>query len=249
MRLTLRRSYLPKLISHDPDQITTQHEITARNRLFNVDGFGVAWYTAAAAEFNNDGVTAEHPALYKNAQPPLHDTNFRSICANTASKAVFAHIRAATATPVTAVNNHPFVFGRHTFMHNGVISDFITICRDMVDLMDDDAYANIHGSTDSEHFAALYITYLTEGKGQKSWEQQYTVKQMRDAMRKVVGTVVKLQREKLGDKAQPNSLNLAATDGGQLVAFRVRNHATEQPPSLYYSTKAGVTLNRKYPYQ
>ena len=68
-------------------------------------------------------------------------------------------------------------------------------------------------------------------------------------MQKAVGTVVKLQREKLGDKAQPNSLNLAATDGGQLVAFRVRNYATEQPPSLYYSTKAGVTLNRKYPYQ
>ena len=115
--------------------------------------------------------------------------------------------------------------------------------------MDDDAYANIHGSTDSEHFAALYITYLTERKGQKSWEQQYTVKQMRDAMRKVIGTVVNLQREKLGLRAEPNSLNLVATDGSQLVAFRVRNHATEQPPSLYYSTTAGVTLNRKYPDQ
>ena len=72
---------------------------------------------------------------------------------------------------------------------------------------------------------------------------------MRDAMRKATGTVVNLQREKLGGKAEPNSLNLAATDGRQLVAFRVRNHATEQPPSLYYSTKAGVTLNRKYPDQ
>ena len=119
----------------------------------------------------------------------------------------------------------------------------------MADLMDDDSYGNVHGSTDSEHFAALYITYLTDGKGRKSWEQQYTVKQMRDAMRKAVGTVVKLQREKLGDKAEPNSLNLAATDGSQLVAFRFRNHAIEQPPSLYYSTKAGVTLNRKYPDQ
>lgn len=134
-------------------------------------------------------------------------------------------------------------------MHNGVISDFVKICRDMVDLMDDDVYANITGSTDSEHLAGLYITYLTNGKGQKSWEQQHTVKQMRDAMRQAIGTVVKLQREKLGDKAEPNSLNLAATDGSQLVTFRFRNHAVEQPPSLYYSTKAGVTLNRKYPDQ
>ena len=54
-------------------------------------------------------------------------------------------------------------------MHNGVVSDFVTISRDMVDLMDDDAYANIAGSTDSEHFAALYMTYLTDGKGKESW--------------------------------------------------------------------------------
>ena len=134
-------------------------------------------------------------------------------------------------------------------MHNGVVADFISISRDMVDLMDDDSYANISGSTDSEHFAALYITYLTDGKGKYSWEKQYSVYQMRDAMRKTIGTIVQLQRKKLGDKAEPNSLNLATTDGSQLVAFRFRNHTIEQPPSLYYSTKAGVTLNRKYPDQ
>lgn len=134
-------------------------------------------------------------------------------------------------------------------MHNGVISDFVAISRDMVDLMDDDAYANIQGSTDSEHFAALYITYLTKAKGKSSWEKQYSVHEMRDAMQKAIGSVVKLQREKLGAKAEPNSLNLAATDGSQLVAFRVRNHQVEQPPSLYYSTVAGITLNGKYPDQ
>lgn len=134
-------------------------------------------------------------------------------------------------------------------MHNGVISDFVTISRDMVDLIDDDAYANIQGSTDSEHFAALYMTYLTAGQGKASWENQYPVHQMRDAIRRAVGSIVKLQREKLGEKAEPNSLNLATTDGNQLVAFRVRNHKVEQPPSLYFSTKAGITLNSKYPDQ
>ena len=134
-------------------------------------------------------------------------------------------------------------------MHNGGVSDFVTISRDMVDLMDSDAYANMAGSTDSEHLAALYITYLTDGKGKASWEKQYTIHQMRDAMRKAIGTVHQLQRKHLGDKAEPNSLNLATTDGSQLVAFRFRNHATEQPPSLYWSTSAGVTLNRKYPDQ
>ena len=42
-------------------------------------------------------------------------------------------------------------------------------------------------------------------------------------------------------------MNVCATDGIRLVAVRVRNHATEQPPSLYWSTTAGVKMNRKYP--
>ncbi|KAI9880848.1 MAG: hypothetical protein M1830_010443 [Pleopsidium flavum] len=239
--------YLPKLLSHDPHELTTEHEITTRNRLFNVDGVGLAWYTSARADFNANS-QGERPALYKDSQPPLNDTNFRSICANTATKACFAHIRAATATATTAVNNHPFVFGRHVFMHNGVVTDFLSIRRAMCELIDDDAYANISGSTDSEHFAALYMTELTNGKGKASWDEQYSTAEMKAALHKTMGTVVKLQREKLGgDRAQPNSLNVAATDGSQLVAFRCYNHAVEQPPSLYYSTKAGVTMNRKYP--
>lgn len=32
-----------------------------------------------------------------------------------------------------------------------------------------------------------------------------------------------------------------------MVALRFRNHATQQPPSLYWSEFAGRTLNRKYP--
>ena len=133
-------------------------------------------------------------------------------------------------------------------MHNGVIADFIFICRDMCKLMDDDTYANISGSTDSEHLAALYITYLTNGAGKSSWEKTYPVAAMRDALKKAMGTVIKLQSSAVeASKRQANSLNVCASDGSQLVAFRCRNHALEQPPSLYYSTHAGVTLNRKYP--
>lgn len=31
------------------------------------------------------------------------------------------------------------------------------------------------------------------------------------------------------------------------ILYSFRNHPTEEPPSLYFSTTAGVTLNRKYP--
>lgn len=237
--------YLPKLFSHDPDNITTQHEVSARNRMFNVDGFGLAWYTEARSDFGE--CKGNRPVLYRSPQPPMHDANFQNICANTATKALFAHVRAASASSVVSVNNHPFAFGRHILIHNGFLQHYESISRGMCNLMDEDSYGNIQGSTDSEHFAALFMTYLTEGRGRSSWEEQYTTEWVKLALVQTMETIVRLQKEKWGDKAAANSLNIAVTDGSRLVAMRFRNHATEQPPSLYYSTTAGITLNRKYP--
>lgn len=97
------------LLGHDPNDPdkTTAWEVNVRNRLLNVDGFGVAWYTKSFTDFNPG--EGWRPALYKNRQPPEHDLNFQSICANTSTRACMAHIRAATATAVTEVNNqcHP----------------------------------------------------------------------------------------------------------------------------------------------
>jgi glutamine amidotransferase len=152
-------------------------------------------------------------------------------------------------------------------MHNGVISNFLDIKRDMLDEIEKEAYENIHGSTDSEHFAALYMTYLARlehVQGKASWSNcDYSCSEMREALIQAVKTVISLQQKSLGQKAQANSLNVAVTDGKKMVAIRFRNHELEQPPSLYWSTEAGkrshvreilytlitigVTLNRKYP--
>lgn len=112
--------------------------------------------------------------------------------------------------------------------------------------------------------AALYMTYLTRGGDAKTFDKEYSAQEMAEAMHRTVATIVGLQHKILGDRKKPNSLNLCATDGVKLVAYRFRNHRTSQPPSLYYSTKvpqvlihlpcsqltlsqAGTTLNRKYP--
>jgi len=131
-------------------------------------------------------------------------------------------------------------------MHNGSVSDFGAIRRAVCDELNLDVYQNVFGSTDSEHIAALYIHYLTSGKGPDSWQQEYSVREMAKALHKAVAFVIKAQTQILGDKRRPNSLNLAATDGRRLLTYRFRNHKVEQPPSLYYSTTAGVTLNRKF---
>lgn len=133
-------------------------------------------------------------------------------------------------------------------MHNGAISNFTTVRRDISHLLAYDAFSNVLGSTDSEHAAALYMTNLTNAGTRETWEQQYPLQAMLDALIKTVIQIMTLQ-QKLGDKNAPNSLNLCTTDGEKMVAIRFRNHASQQPPSLYWSEFAGRTLNQKFPGQ
>ncbi|KAH5107372.1 hypothetical protein HBI23_112540 [Parastagonospora nodorum] len=241
--------YLPGLLPHEKDKDldhTSDELLRMRNSLLNMDGLGIAWYTEATSSYVKH-VTGPRPALYKSQSPPINDFNFKSLCENTETRCVFAHIRASSGSVVTQVNSHPFVFGRHIFMHNGVISNFSAIRRDLSDLLSFDAYCNILGSTDSEHAAALYMTNLTNHGDKKSWDKPYSLKAMFVAMRKTVLQILQLQHDKLGETNTPNSLNFCTTDGTRLLAIRFRNHASQQPPSLYWSEFAGRTLNTKYP--
>jgi glutamine amidotransferase len=241
--------YLPGLLPHSKERDLDQSPdalLQMRNSLLNMDGLGIAWYTRAAADYVNN-VSGLRPALYKSQSPAINDFNFRSLCENTETHCLFAHIRASSGSVVSQVNSHPFVFGRHVFMHNGVISDFSAIRRDLTNLLSFDAYCNVLGSTDSEHAAALYITNLTGYSGKESWQITYSLDDMFQAMRKTVEQILELQKQKLGTKRCPNSLNFCATDGYKMIAIRFRNHATQQPPSLYWSEFAGRTLNQKYP--
>ncbi|KAK4698925.1 hypothetical protein P7C70_g7346, partial [Phenoliferia sp. Uapishka_3] len=76
------------------------------NPLSNLDGFGVAWYTTTSTEFDVDlQGNYSLPTLYKSIRPPLNDRNLQSLCENTASKAVVAHVRAGTGlTPVVSLS-------------------------------------------------------------------------------------------------------------------------------------------------
>lgn len=241
--------YLPGLLPRDEEKElddATDALLKMRNSLLNMDGLGIAWYSDAASSYLSS-ISGPRPALYKSQSPPINDFNFRSLCENTETKCLFAHIRATSGSVVTQVNSHPFVFGRHTFMHNGVVSTFSNIRRDLTDLLSFDAYCNIFGSTDSEHAAALYITNLTNGGNKDTWQSQYSLDDMLNAMVKTVVQILTLQKKNMGEKATPNSLNFCTSDGSKMVAIRFRNHATQQPPSLYWSEFAGRSLNGKYP--
>ncbi|KAF8756164.1 Glutamine amidotransferases class-II [Rhizoctonia solani] len=193
-------------------------ESAIRNAHFNNDGTGVAFYNKTMQDYG------EAKSIYKTIIAPTNDVNFQSLCRNTSSRTVFAHVRMATSE-VQQFNSHPFAFGRHIFMHNGSVANFSSIRRDLCAKLSTRAYNNIKGSTDSEHLAALYMTHLGD-----DWTV-HTPTETPDATTPLAAS----------------SLNVCTTDGEELLAFRFRSSEVEQPPSLYYSTSAGVTLNRKYP--
>jgi glutamine amidotransferase len=91
------------------------------------------------------------------------------------------------------------------------------------------------------HIAGLYMTYLTKGGDASTFEKEYTAQEMAEAMHRAVATIVGLQHKMFDDKKKANSLNICATDGVKLIAYRFRNHWRSQPPSLYYSTKVSVS--------
>jgi predicted glutamine amidotransferase len=69
----------------------------------------------------------------------------------------FAHVRAATSTPTTRPNCHPFIHERFMFMHNGSLGDWDLIRRQVEALIPDAHYRARVGTTDSEAaFLAMF---------------------------------------------------------------------------------------------
>ena len=81
------------------------------------------------------------------------------------------------------------------------------------------------------------------------WEEAHPLEEMRACLEGALRRVLALQDEAGGAPGAlgASSLNVCVSDGAQLLAVRFRNHAAEHPPSLYLSTRAGVSLNRKFP--
>lgn len=117
----------------------------------NGDGFGVGWYGAGPT-----------PGVFRSTEPAWHDRNLRELAAQASAGRVFAHIRATTGTAVQQTNCHPFRHGRWLWMHNGLLTGFLTMKRDLAMAVDPNLYPEIEGSTDSEQFFYLALTFGLE---------------------------------------------------------------------------------------
>jgi glutamine amidotransferase len=184
----------------------------------NGDGFGVGWY--------GDG---ELPGLYRSIEPAWNDRNLRELAAQIRSRLVLAHVRASTGTPVQQTNCHPFRHGRWLWVHNGALAGFHETKRDLVLAVDPALYPDIEGSTDSELFFYLALTFGLEEDPPA-------------AVARAVGLIEDVGRRHGHDF--PVQMTVATTDGETVWAFRYSSEGRSR--SLFHSADIS-TLRAQYP--
>jgi predicted glutamine amidotransferase len=184
----------------------------------NGDGFGVGWYGGA-----------ETPGVFHSLEPAWNNRNLHDLAAHIESPLVFAHIRAAIGSAVQESNCHPFRYGRWLFMHNGSIGGFREVKRDLVVAVDPSLYPSIEGSSDTEIFFYLALTFGLESDPPSAVES-------------AVGLI-----EEVGRKhgvEHPIQMTVATTNGTNIWAFRYSSQRDSR--SLFYSTNV-PTLRELHP--
>jgi predicted glutamine amidotransferase len=184
----------------------------------NGDGFGVGWYGALP-----------EPGVFHSTEPAWNDRNLHELSAHAKSGRVFAHIRASTGSAVQQTNCHPFRHGNWLWMHNGLIRDFPTVKRDLVLAVEPGLYPGIEGSTDSELFFYLALTFDLEHDPPA-------------AVAAAVGFIEETGRRH--GIEHPIQMTVATTDGATTWAFRYSSEG--QSRTLFHSTDI-VTLREQYP--
>jgi predicted glutamine amidotransferase len=184
----------------------------------NGDGFGVGWY--------GEG---DRPAVFKSIEPAWNDRNLHELAGHIRSGLVFAHIRASTGTPIQQTNCHPFRHGRWLWMHNGSIAQFQDVKRELMLAVDQSLYTEVEGSTDSEAFFFLALTFGLEDDPPL-------------AVERAVGFIEQLGRSR--GIEHPIQMTVATTDGRSVWGFRYSTEGKSR--SLFYSTRVD-TLRELYP--
>lgn len=206
--------------------ILQSYKAKEREEPLNGDGFGIGWYTPEV-----DPV----PGVFKSVTPAWSNQNLRHLAAKIRSGSFFAHVRAAThGIPVMEVNCHPFSSGKLLWMHNGQIGGFPLLKRTIVNLLSEEQYNLIQGTTDSEHAFALFQDYI--GKR----ESGVTLYQMKVAMQKTVAVLEKIARDHA--VLEPSFLNFCVSNGTDLLALRYCSDPSTHPASLYCSEEGSYRL-------
>lgn len=174
----------------------------------NADGTGVGWY----------GRRAE-PGLFRDDSPAWSNENLHEICAQVKAGIMMAHVRATTAGTVQRTNCHPFKYKNWLFQHNGHVGGYDKIKQDLHASIAPELYPHIKGTTDSETFFYLALTYGLEDDP-------------KGALQKMVARIAEVS-DKHGTDGHLN-LSCAISDGKKLYTLRYAKG--EEENSQFYST-------------
>lgn len=211
------------LIEPKHSLIRQSSHASERAEPLNGDGFGVGWYAPRMSR---------EPAVFHSVTPAWNNRNLTHLARVIASPCVLAHVRAATPGSVVDMSNcHPFLHGRHLFMHNGYIGGFARIRRPLLASLSDEAFAVIRGSTDTEHIFGLFIDEWLKraDRFEKSEDPARTLAQ---GLSNTISRVLALTRT--AGVTEPNYLNFAVSDGTHAAVCRFTDDPNSEGDSLYH---------------
>jgi predicted glutamine amidotransferase len=226
---------LASLVTEPENSLIHQSfESLEREEPLNGDGFGIGWYA---------GEHSVEPAVFRSITPARNNRNLQNLARVVASDCVLAHVRAATqSSGVNEANCHPFRWRQYLCMHNGDVGDFRLVRRKLLASVCDEAFGNVYGSTDSEHFFALFIDALL------GLEERDPALRMAQALARAISRVLELVQS--AGEGGDSYLNIAISDGEHAIVSRFTDADDGVPESLYYFTgqlyaDVGPTARRK----
>lgn len=202
----------------------------------NADGFGIGFYT--------DPKLGTAPCLFTSTTPAWNCANLQRLASKTASRLIFAHVRATTEGSLSEDNCHPFCHGNLMWMHNGGLGGWKQIKRRLGERLADKWYLGVAGGTDSEWAFALFLDTL-ERMGYDPSSQPaggFGPTVLRKAMLKTIAIINELidaipESVIHADNIDTRSLlNFALTDGHSVICTRYVGSASDEAASLYYSS-------------
>ena len=185
----------------------------------NGDGFGIGFY--------GEG---QGPGRFRGIAPAWSDANLRDLAAHIESPLFIAHVRAASpGSPVQETNCHPFTDGQWLFVHNGYLGGFPQLRRQLMLHLDDEQFALVLGSTDSEVVFHLACTFGLHDDPI-------------GALERTVGLIESFAAERgIPDAVQAT---FGVTDGDSIWAVR---YATVGPARTLYVSADAASIQRLHP--
>jgi glutamine amidotransferase len=198
----LEQSIIPKF---------TPNINTGRDGDYHLDGFGFAFCKKKKWD------------IYKNKLVYNKDNHLKNIIPLLKSNILIGHIRAMcpkSDSYPSYENTHPFKYKNNVWCHNGCVSNFNKIKKDLILNISDNYLYKIKGSTDSEYLFYYFLTLLDTKED--------------SMLNNLINTTVGFFN-KLKNYQESISANIIYGNDNYILISRFVNRK-EEPASLYYNT-------------